>query len=135
VILVQMLTDSSVFLVAVAIAVLVGHNYSIFIRFHGGAGVLTGVGTLFVFVPVAGVVAALVGGLAILLFRYMSLGSLSGTLAALATAAYLWAAHDYEGTGTIYILIGTCLIFFRHKENIYRLAAGKEPKIGSSPRD
>ena len=135
VILVQMLTDSSVFLVAVAIAVLVGHNYSIFIRFHGGAGVLTGVGTLFAFIPVAGVVAALVGGLAVLLFRYMSLGSLSGTLAALATAAYLWAAHDYEGTGTIYILIGTCLIFFRHKENIYRLAAGKEPKIGSSPRD
>ena len=135
VILVQMLTDSSVFLVAVATAVLVGHNYSIFIRFHGGAGVLTGVGTLFAFIPVAGVMAALVGGLAILLFRYMSLGSLSGTLAALATAAYLWAAHDHEGTGTVYILIGACLIFFRHKENIYRLVAGEEPRIGSSPRD
>jgi glycerol-3-phosphate acyltransferase PlsY len=134
VILVQMLTDSSVLLVAVAIAVLLGHNYSIFIGFHGGAGVLTGVGTLFAFIPLTGVMAALVGGLVILLFRYMSLGSLTGTLAALLTGAYLWAVHDYEGTGTIYILIGACLIFFRHKENIYRLAAGKEPKIGNSFR-
>lgn len=133
--LVQMLTESSVLLVIVAIAVLLGHNYSIFIGFHGGAGVLTGVGTLFVFVPIAGIVAAIVGGVTILLFKYMSLGSLSGTLAALITAVYLWVVYDYESTGAVYILLGACLIFFRHKENIYRLAMRREPRLGSSFRD
>ena len=135
VILVQMLTESPILVVAVALSVLLGHNYSVFIGFHGGAGVLTGVGTLFAIIPLAGVMAAIVGGLVILLFRYMSFGSLSGTLAALATAAYLWVAHDYGSTGTIYILLGGCLIFFRHKENVYRLISGTEPKLGSSPRD
>ena len=60
--LAQLLVGNPVVLVSVAIAVLLGHNYSVFIRFHGGAGVLTGVGTLFAFVPLAGIVAAVVGG-------------------------------------------------------------------------
>ena len=59
----------------------------------------------------------------------MSLGSLTGTLAALVTAAYLWAFYDHEVTATIYIILGASLIFLRHKENIQRLASGKEPRI------
>ena len=132
--LAQLLVGNPVVLVSVAIAVLLGHNYSVFIRFHGGAGVLSGVGTLFAFVPLAGIVAAVVGGLMILIFRYMSLGSMTGTLAALMTAAYLWAFNDHEATATIYITMGASLIFFRHKENIYRLISGTEPKLASFSR-
>lgn len=132
--LAQLLVGNPVVLVSVALAVLLGHNYSVFIRFHGGAGVLTGVGTLFAFVPLAGIVAAVVGGLMILIFRYMSLGSMTGTLAALMTAAYLWAFNDHEATATIYITMGASLIFFRHKENIYRLISGTEPKLASFSR-
>ena len=127
--LTQALTENPVSLVAVGIAVLLGHNYSVFIRFYGGAGVLTGVGTLVAFVPVAAIVATMVGAVVILMFRYMSLGSLTGTLAALITAAYLWVAYDHEITATIYIILGASLIFFRHKENIRRLASGKEPRL------
>ena len=132
--LAQLLVGNPVVLVSVAIAVLLGHNYSVFIRFHGGAGVLTGVGTLFAFVPLAGIVAAVVGGLMILIFRYMSLGSMAGTLAAFVTAAYLWAFNDHEATATIYIAMGASLIFFRHKENIYRLISGTAPKLASFSR-
>lgn len=132
--LAQLLVGNPAVLVSVALAVLLGHNYSVFIRFHGGAGVLTGVGTLFAFVPLAGIVAAVVGGLMILIFRYMSLGSMTGTLAALMTAAYLWAFNDHEATATIYITMGASLIFFRHKENIYRLISGTEPKLASFSR-
>ena len=127
--LAQALTENPISLVAVGMAVLLGHNYSVFIRFHGGAGVLTGVGTLVAFVPIAAIVAAVVGASCILTFRYMSLGSLTGTLAALVTAVYLWAVYDHEVTATIYIILGASLIFLRHKENIQRLASGKEPKL------
>src|SRR5919206_3276896 len=69
--------------VMVAFAAVVGASRSIFLRFAGGRGVGTGVGTMLVIQPLAVILAAPVFVLAILVTRYVSLGSLLGSAAIL----------------------------------------------------
>lgn len=112
------------------LAAVTGAWRSVFLRFHGGRGVATGVGgmaAVSVWVVLVGL-PVFVGTIAIT--RYVSLGSLLGTAAgALASAAFV-AAGVLDAGWLLYTFPGTALIWLAHRDNIGRLLAGTERKVG-----
>ncbi len=115
---------------AVAIAALIGHNWSVFIGFQGGRGTAPGWGGLIVLSPWSGLVAGLVGVPVVGLSRYMSLGSILGTLSGVITLAILIALGRAPVEYLAYVVIGAALVIGLHKDNIQRLISGTERKIG-----
>ncbi|MCY3638645.1 MAG: glycerol-3-phosphate 1-O-acyltransferase PlsY [Chloroflexi bacterium] len=115
-----------------AIAVLVGHNWSVFIGFKGGRGTAPGWGGLIMLSPWSGLVATLVGLPVVGLSRYVSLGSILGTLSGVITLAVLIALGRAPVEYIAYSVIGAALVIGLHKDNIQRLLSGTERKIGQS---
>lgn len=115
----------------VALAAVLGHNYSVFLRFTGGKGVATSFGTLLFLDPLAALLAFPVGILTMWLTRFVSAGSMIGGLTAvvitLALGRPLWEIL------TVLALAG--LIFWTHRENIKRLQAGNERRLGDKLAD
>ncbi len=117
--------------VACGLAAVFGAWRSVFLGFHGGRGVATGVGTMLVILPQAVLLAAPVFVVVILVTRYVSLGSLLAS-AALAVIVLLWwlAANGAVPVAyPIYTAIGGALVWLAHADNIDRLVHGKERKF------
>ncbi len=110
----------------VAVAAVLGHNFPVTLRFSGGKGVATSLGTVFFLDPEVALYAALLGITVILLTRYVSAGSLTGSIGAVALALAL-SRPSWE-VATLVIL--AALIFFTHRENLRRLWRGNERRIG-----
>jgi len=111
-------------------AAIVGHNWSIFIRFTGGRGVATSAGALgamspFTLLVLAPVVVAIIGRT-----RYVSLGSITGGLLAPVLTAFLWAIGVTSVPAIAYALASGLLVTAAHADNIARLRAGTERRIG-----
>jgi glycerol-3-phosphate acyltransferase PlsY len=118
-------------LIAAAAAVL-GHSYSMFIGFKGGRGVVTGMGATIVAAPVTPVlmlIAFFIGVLTIATTRYVSLGSVIGcTLAGLLLC---WLAFTTGNpTWAVWGVVLGGFIVLAHRDNIERLLAGTERKLG-----
>ena len=112
-----------------AVAVVVGHTYSIFIRFRGGRGVVTGFGATLVAAPVPSLIAFTIGILLVVITRYVSVGSLVGA----ALGCLLMCVVAYISSDPAWALWGVLVggsIVVAHKDNIERLLAGKERKLG-----
>lgn len=116
----------------VALAAFIGHLWPVFFAFKGGKGVATAAGILFGVEPLLG--AAVMGTWLIVafFFRYSSLAALAASL--FAPAYYLfgnqmaWQTSDAE---LLAVTVMSALLLMRHKDNIVRLVAGQESKIGS----
>ena len=114
-----------------AMAAVIGHSRSIFMGFHGGRGVAPSWGALLVLQPwIAVVITPLFAGV-ILITRYSSLGSLVGTAGAGVLLAITTAVVPLDPWLYAYAVGGPILIFAFHHDNIARLLAGKERKIGT----
>jgi glycerol-3-phosphate acyltransferase PlsY len=112
-----------------AIAAVVGHSYSVFIGFKGGRGVVTGFGASLVAAPVLILIAFCTGVALVLLTRYVSLGSVVGAILGgllLCGLAYAQADPAWALWG---VLVGGFIVV-AHKDNIERLLAGTERKLG-----
>ncbi len=114
------------------LAAFAGHLWPVFFGFAGGKGVATAAGVLLAFEPWLGV-ATLASWLIIaFFFRYSSLASMVAAL--FAPAYYLlgdgvgWQA---SGAKALAMLAMSLLLIWRHRENIGRLLAGKESKLGA----
>ena len=120
--------------VAAGVAAIAGHDWPVYIGWRGGKGVATSYGAMagLLFPLSLGLVVLAI--LLVLTFRYMSLMSVttvpvgSAILVGLALAGHAPLAYAVFG------LLATLLVLFRHRENIRRLLAGKEPKIGKDGR-
>lgn len=126
VVIAQMLGFSSIVLALVAIAAFIGHLFPIFFRFEGGKGVATALGCL---IALSWPSALCWMGVWVLLaatFRYSSLASLT---ASILSPVFIWVF-----TGDIALTCGFLVIAIvltiRHKENIRKLLAGQESKLG-----
>lgn len=115
-----------------AIAVFLGHVYSIMLGFKGGKGVATGVGVLLALSPLLGLICIITWLLIAILFKYSSLAAIVSAL--MAPIYYLFLNI---GNGTFswpwfvaILFIVSCLVY-KHKKNIDNLLHGKESKIGS----
>jgi glycerol-3-phosphate acyltransferase PlsY len=112
-----------------AIAAVLGHSYSIFIRFKGGRGVVTGFGASIVAAPVLMLIAFAVGAVIVALTRYVSLGSVVGAAVGAALLCW-WAVQTSEPAWAVWGILVGGLIVGAHKDNIQRLLAGTERKLG-----
>jgi len=117
--------------VLVAAAAVAGSVRSVFLRFSGGRGVGTGVGTMLVIQPLAVVLAAPVFILAVIATRYVSLGSLLGSAAMFPAMLLIWAVASgwVAPAYLVWAAVGPVLIWFAHADNIDRLIHGKERKF------
>ncbi len=119
----------------VGLAAFLGHLYPVFFRFQGGKGVATAAGVLLAFAPWLGVATLVTWLIIAVFFRYSSLASIVAAL--FAPAYYLlgdgvaWTASGYK---TLALLVMGVLLIWRHRENIRRLLAGTESKLGSKKK-
>jgi glycerol-3-phosphate acyltransferase PlsY len=129
--LVGVLFDRDPWGVALAgIAAVFGHAYSLFIGFKGGRGVTTGLGGLAVLWPPAAGLALLVGAVAIAATRYVSLGSILGTVVGtLALLAGVFTAGLPPAYAAFAVVVGVFIVAAHH-DNIQRLRQGTERKLG-----
>ncbi len=119
-----------------ALLALVGHMWPIYLGFRGGKGVATVGGILFAMNWIAALIAIGVWGLVVLLFRYVSLGSLvaavSLPVAHQMTARYgmgRWAGET-PWVMTVFLAVAAVLVIFRHRSNLKRLIEGTEQRVG-----
>jgi glycerol-3-phosphate acyltransferase PlsY len=112
------------------LAAIAGHNWSIFMQLSGGRGVLVAAGALLVLFPPAMVLCVAVGGVVIALSRFVSLGSLVGVvIAALAILTFV-ALGQEPPPYAAFAIVGAAVIILQHRDNIERLRAGTERKLG-----
>ncbi|HOA99491.1 MAG TPA: glycerol-3-phosphate 1-O-acyltransferase PlsY [Candidatus Atribacteria bacterium] len=105
---------------------IVGHDWSIFLRFRGGKGVATTLGILFYLSWESALLCFLVWVVMASITRYSSVGSLSGALL-MPVFLYLWGKPPEF---IVWGIFAAALVFWRHKGNIQRLIQGKELKMG-----
>lgn len=104
---------------------ILGHNFSIFMKFKGGKGVATSLGVLSVYSPQTALFTVILWLLTVLITKYSSLGALV-SFGFLPVSMILF---DTEEKFPIALAI-TLMMLIRHRENISRLAKGTEPKVG-----
>ena len=117
-------------LAVVALAAVLGHDFSIFLRFRGGKGVATSIGVAAVLAPVAGTLAAVTWVVVVFAARFTSLASLS-------SLALLPLYMGLTGAPPAYVFLASSLFMLatvKHWDNIIRLAAGRERRF-REPRD
>jgi len=123
-----MLGETKIIVTAAGLAAFLGHLFPVFLRFKGGKGVATALGVYLGLDPFAVLIAIIIFVLTISKWGFVSLGSLVGVAAMPLLLYFLSAPVQY-----IYlVLIIGALIFIKHKDNIRRLVAGTENKIGKS---
>nr|WP_326542579.1 glycerol-3-phosphate 1-O-acyltransferase PlsY [Pseudorhodoferax sp.] len=119
----------------VGLAAFLGHLYPVFFRFQGGKGVATALGVLFGVDWMLGLAAALTWVIIAFFFRYSSLASL--VAAVFAPVYYLFGnGLAWYADKRIALALGVMalLLFWRHRENIARLAQGRESRLGSKKK-
>ncbi len=117
-------------IISCGFATLMGHTWSVFLRFKGGKGVATGMGTLMALSPISFIVAAAIGLPSIAVWRYMSVASVTGAIVGGLTLSILSFFGPYPLSWSLYGIIGPLIITIRHRENIQRLRLGTESKLG-----
>jgi acyl phosphate:glycerol-3-phosphate acyltransferase len=122
------LDKPSLIVAAVGLAAFLGHLFPIFLKFKGGKGVATALGVYLGLDPLAVLIAVIIFVLLLLKWRFVSLGSLMG-VAVMPLLLYL---HNTPNQYIYLVLIIGTLIFIKHKDNIRRLIAGTESKLGRS---
>lgn len=118
--------DESIRLFA-ALFVVLGHDFPFYLGFRGGKGIATTFGSYTTLQPLWGGVAAVAGVIAAKITKYVSVGSL--TFLSLSSAAML-IKYGSIGYNRWAILALWLMGFIRHKDNLIRLKAGRENKIG-----
>ena len=120
-----MLTDSSPgWMADAALAVVVGHAFPIFLGFKGGKAVATLTGAFLYLAPVPALTGIIVFVITAAVTRYVSAGS----IVSVATFPLgLWLIQHPTLNELLAALIGAAIVVYRHKENMQRMRAGKEP--------
>jgi glycerol-3-phosphate acyltransferase PlsY len=112
------------------VARVLGHMFPVWLKFRGGKGVATGLGSFIVIAPKAVLVAAGIFVIVVAVLRYVSLGSI------LAVASFPLLVYGMRGYGNspqalTFMSVTSLLIVAKHHENIRRLLAGTESRVGA----
>ncbi len=119
-----------VYAATAALFALIGHMFPVWLKFRGGKGVATGLGAFAMIAPKAVLLAAVVFFVLVLVFRYVSLGSVAAVASFPNLVLFL---HEYGEVPRALALISlaSVLIVVKHHANIRRLLAGTESQFGS----
>ncbi|HDS30125.1 MAG TPA: glycerol-3-phosphate 1-O-acyltransferase [Firmicutes bacterium] len=128
-------------IILVALCLILGNTFPVYLLFKGGKGVATGFGVIsaligvYIFIPLA------IFGLILFLFRFVSLASISAAIAVPFTVLFLSNQLPFsqtdsgESTSAFALLLSftsvvALLVIFKHTSNLKRIMKGEEPKIG-----
>ncbi len=123
----EMLVGTPLVMILCGVLAIVGHSLSLFLRFHGGKGVATGLGVILMLMPKVTVIVFLVWLLLVLATRYVSLGS----IVAAALVPVLSLVFGYPALYVAFGVLAAALIIVRHRSNITRLLNGTENRISA----
>ena len=118
-------TDIGLLPVLAAVAVILGHSKSIFLKFTGGKSVASGVGTILALNWMVGLIIAAIWGIITYTSKYVSLGS----IIALAISPVLMYLFKQPIAYIVYCALGAVYIIYLHRSNIQRLIKGEENKV------
>jgi len=123
----QLFTEHFVLLAVAALAAIVGHMFPVWLRFRGGKGVATGLGSFAMIFPKTVLIMIGVFLAVFLVFRYVSLASIV-TLALF--PLFVWRLEPSATPAALAVTaVASLLIVLRHHENIRRLISGSEPRF------
>ncbi|MBW6464131.1 MAG: glycerol-3-phosphate 1-O-acyltransferase PlsY [Bacillota bacterium] len=126
VILAKAVSDLSAVYLAAGFLAMIGHSFPVFLKFKGGKAAATAIGVLAALSGWALLILALCAVGIVYFTRYVSLGSIIGSI--LVPVIFLILGYDWQ-----YVLFGVAtalLVVYRHRENIDRLRKGTESKFG-----
>ncbi len=109
------------------VCAVLGHNYTCWLKFKGGKGIATTAGVYLALAPWALLVGLVVFVLAVLVTRYVSVGSIA---AAIALPVTVWIMSPQNLFLCIVTTVLGALAIYKHKGNIQRLMAGTENRLG-----
>jgi glycerol-3-phosphate acyltransferase PlsY len=123
--------EGYLYILAAALIVVLGHNYSIFVRFSGGKGIGTTTGAFLAMAPVAVTICFAVWVIVLLLTKIVSVASM---ISVLLLPISIPLSNRYLGGTThgsvVYLaVIVAILVIYKHRTNIKRLREGTENKI------
>ena len=125
--LVQYLNIDNLLIITIAgLAVICGHDWSLFLGFKGGKGIATTFGVVFALNPTISILALIIWGVVVITTRYVSLSSIFAVISIFIFAILFKQPYEYIILSAIILILG----IFKHKENIERLKSKKERKIG-----
>jgi len=111
--------------VLAAIAVILGHSKSVFLKFTGGKSVASGVGTILALNWQVGLIIAVIWSIVTFFTRYVSVGSIT----ALILSPFIMWAYKAPLAYIGYCALGALYIIYLHRTNIQRLMKGEENKV------
>ncbi len=118
--------DSSLIFAIAGLAVICGHDWSVFLGFKGGKGIATTFGVVFALNPIISILALIIAGGVVITTRYVSLASIFAVISIFIFTLLFKQPYEY----IIFSAIILVLAIFNHKDNIKRLRSKKERKIG-----
>ena len=113
------------------LAAIFGHIWPVFTNFHGGKGIASGWSALIVLSPWSGLVACVLSFPFMIFTRYVSLGSVIGSLSGGIAITTLSILGHIETSYCAFGLVGSALTILKHKDNMIRLLNGTERKLGA----
>ena len=117
-----------------ALALLSGHIWPIYFKFHGGRGIAPALGALLIINPIIGILSFLIAIIVMIISKYVSLGSIIGTLFGAISLSlvsfYNLPMFANEPIEALYAIVGAILIVGSHRKNIKRLLNKTESKLG-----
>jgi len=130
----RLLADSSVVPIVVALATILGHNYTFWLGFKGGKGIATTGGALLVLIPLALALAALLWLATLKLTGYVSVASLAAvTVVPVAVATQSLLSGEWDLVLLAFTMLIWVLAIWKHRGNIARLRRGEEHRFGAKP--
>lgn len=121
----------SLYVMLAGVAVVAGHNWSIFLRFRGGRGVATTVGVVLGLAPQVMLIIMLIGISITIITRYVSLGAVIGAI----LLPILMIGFEMPMPYTAFTILLSAILLWRHRPNIGRLLSGTENKVTIAGRD
>ena len=126
----KLLGYSDIWLILIALTAILGHIFTIFLKFKGGKGVATSAGVFIALAPSAIGIALLVFIIVVWISKYVSLGSILAASTLFAVELIINIRNGFQQKEILTLItIVALFIIIKHKANIKRLIAGNENKI------
>lgn len=121
---------TNLLLIGFGLFAILGHIFTIFLKFKGGKGVATSAGVFIALIPVPVAITLVVFIITVSLSKYVSLGSITAALTLFLVELYVNIRHGFADLEyLIFVFVIAAFIIIRHKSNIKRLIAGNENKL------
>ncbi len=122
--------DFALYAALAGLFAVIGHMFPVWLKFHGGKGVATALGAFLMISPKAALLSAAIFIILVLVFRYVSLGSITA-VAAFPNIALALREYGNVALALVLMSFASVLIVIKHHANIRRLLAGTENRLGS----